>query len=670
MTTVTDLLHHPRYEVIPLSGTEEAVLEHVPTEVTVTITTSPAKGLEPTLSLTERLAEHGYKVVPHLAARHVRDRVHLAEIVERMRATGASDALVLAGDAEVPAGEFDGALPLLRALAEVGQPFRDVGITGYPESHAVISDTATIKAMFEKEAFATYIVSQICFDPKVTAAWMGAVWERGTRLPIHIGLPGAVSGDKLLRVCERIRVGNSIELLRSDESTLDWGVRPGCGCAWARGEPRRRRASTQSRWLPCLHVQCPGRDRVLATAASRRRATGTTERSLMPVEVEIVRSVEVPTRLVHGPGALARLGETLRELGVTRPLLVTDPGVAAAGLADLALEHLDDAVVFDEVRPNPDIALVDEGARSYVDSQCDGLVGLGGGSSMDTAKSIGVVARHGGSIADYEWGHAPISERIPPLVAIPTTAGTGSEVTLWAVITDRERKIKFNVGGTPLIGAHVALIDPELMLGLPATVTAATGMDALSHAIECFTCDYHQPFNDAVALQAIELVAAWLRTAVADGSDLEARTQMAHAAMLGGMAYGTESAGAAHAMSQSAGGVHDCPHGALTARVLGPVMEYNAAADPVRHARIAQGLGVDISGLSPLDAAVAGVDELYRLTDDVGIPTMEALGFSEDEIPMLARIAFEDPQTIGNAREVDVAAYEDIYRNAFSRGAP
>ena len=227
----------------------------------------------------------------------------------------------------------------------------------------------------------------------------------------------------------------------------------------------------------------------------------------------------MPTRLIHGPGALARLGETLRELGVTRPLLVTDPGVAAAGLADLALEQLDDAVVFDEVRPNPDIALVDEGARSYVDSQCDGLVGLGGGSSMDTAKSIGVVARHGGSIADYEWGHAPISERIPPLVAIPTTAGTGSEVTLWAVITDRERKIKFNVGGTPLIGAHVALIDPELMLGLPATVTAATGMDALSHAIECFTCDYHQPFNDAVALQAIELVAAWLRTVVADGSE-------------------------------------------------------------------------------------------------------------------------------------------------------
>jgi choline dehydrogenase len=376
----------------------------------------------------------------------------------------------------------------------------------------------------------------------------------------------------------------------------------------------------------------------------------------------------VPTRLLHGTGAITRLGDVLDELGVTRPLLVTDPGVASAGLAERALEHVSSAIVFDRVRPNPDIGLVDEGAKLYVESGCDGLVGLGGGSSMDTAKSIGVVARHGGSIASYEWDHDPIVERIPPLVAIPTTAGTGSEVTLWAVITDHDRKIKFNVGGTPLIAAHVALIDPELMLGLPPAVTAATGMDALSHAIECFTCDYHQPFNDAVALQAIELVAAWLRPAVENGSNLEARTNMAHAATLGGMAYGTESAGAAHAMSQSAGGVHDCPHGALTARVLGPVMEYNAQADPVRHARIAQGLGVDTSGMTAVDAAVAGVEELYRLTEAVGIPTLEELGFSDDEIPMLARIAFEDPQTVGNAREVDIAAYEEIYRNAFSRG--
>jgi methylenetetrahydrofolate reductase (NADPH) len=212
---VDDLVErHARYEVLPFGGIEEAVLEHVPREVVVTVTTSPKKGLEPTLDLAERIAEHGYEVVPHLAARHVRDVAHLSEIVERMRAAGADDVLVLAGDAEEPAGDFDGSLPLLRALAELGNPFRNVGITGYPESHAFISDTTTIRAMFAKEAFATYIVSQICFDPRITASWISAVWERGTRLPIYIGLPGPVARTKLLRISAQVGVGDSIRFLR------------------------------------------------------------------------------------------------------------------------------------------------------------------------------------------------------------------------------------------------------------------------------------------------------------------------------------------------------------------------------------------------------------------------------------------------------------------------
>jgi choline dehydrogenase len=210
-------------------------------------------------------------------------------------------------------------------------------------------------------------------------------------------------------------------------------------------------------------------------------------------------------------------------------------------------------------------------------------------------------------------------------------------------------------------------------------------MDALSHAIECFTSEYHQPFNDAVALHAIELCARWLPVAVEQGRNLEARTAMAHAATLGGMAYGTESAGAAHAMSQSAGGVHDCSHGALTARLLAPVCEFNAPSAPERYARVAQALGVPTveaqrtSGpdeasrargsarSDALETALAGVEALYRLTDRVGIPTMVELGFTEAEIPMLARIAFEDPQTIGNPRELGVAEYETIYRTAFAR---
>lgn len=372
--------------------------------------------------------------------------------------------------------------------------------------------------------------------------------------------------------------------------------------------------------------------------------------------------------MVHGRASIGRLAALAEELGMRRPLLVTDRGVERAGLVERALEHLPEPVVFADVFPNPDIELVGRAAALYQGEGCDGLVALGGGSAMDTAKAVGVVAVHGGSIADYEYGRAPIVERIPPLIAVPTTAGTGSEVTLWAVITDHDRQVKFNVGGTPLIGAHVALVDPELALGLPAAVTAATGMDALSHGIECFTCDYHQPFNDAVALRAIELVGLWLRKAVEDGSNLEARTQMAHAALLGGMAYGTESAGAAHAMSQSAGGVHDCPHGALTARVLGPVMEYNAVAQPGRHARIAVALGVDVSGLDEAEAAEAGVEAVYALADEVGIPSMTELGFSEDEISLLARIAFDDPQTVGNARPIEgPETYEEIYRRAFKR---
>jgi choline dehydrogenase len=388
----------------------------------------------------------------------------------------------------------------------------------------------------------------------------------------------------------------------------------------------------------------------------------------MSVKVETVRTVEVLTRMVHGMGAISSLGELVRELGVKRPFLLTDRGVVSAGLADRALECLDNAFVFDGVRANPDVELVEEASALYREQGCDGLVALGGGSSMDTAKGIGVEVAHGGFILDYEYGKTPIVRRIPPLVTVPTTAGTGSEVTLWAVITDHERKIKFNVGGTSLIGAHVAIIDPTLTLGLPSAITAATGMDALSHGIECYTCDYHQPFTDAFAMAAIEYVGRWLRIAYKDGDNLKARTFMAHGATFGGMAYGTESAGAAHAMSQSAGGVHDCPHGALTARVLGPVCEFNATATPERYARIAQALGVNVHDLSPLEAAEAGIEELYRLTEDVGIPTMEELGFSEDEIPMLAKIAYEDPQTVGNPREVTVADYEEIYRNAFSRG--
>lgn len=387
-----------------------------------------------------------------------------------------------------------------------------------------------------------------------------------------------------------------------------------------------------------------------------------------------LRSFVVPTTVKHGLGAIATLADECKALGMQRPLLVTDQGLVKAGLVQEATHALKagnvDFVLFDEVIANPPIALVDRGAARYQAEGCDGLIGFGGGSSIDTAKAIGVVVAHGGSIRDYEWADPnPITRRIPPLVAAPTTSGTGSEVTLWAVITDPQRKIKYNVGGTPLIGAHVALMDPLLTVNLPPAVTAGTGMDALAHAIECYTCAYAQAWPDAVALQAMEYVAGYLRIAYAQGQNQEARYKMAMAAMLGGMAYGTESAGAAHAMSQTAGGVHpSAPHGPLTAWLLGPVMEYNYMGEPHKFARIAQALGEDTRGLTVWQAAEKAVEAVYRLIRDLRIPSLQQLGFSEEEIPLLAELAANDPQTIGNPRDIDYNGYVQVYTRAFELG--
>jgi choline dehydrogenase len=385
------------------------------------------------------------------------------------------------------------------------------------------------------------------------------------------------------------------------------------------------------------------------------------------------RSFEVPTVMKHGLGAIEGLGEEAATLGLKRPLIVTDPAMDREGILAKATRSMRAAnigfALFDEVAPNPPVALVQNGAAFYRQESCDGLVGLGGGSSLDTAKAIGVVISNGGSILEYEWADPqPIRTRIPPTICVPTTAGTGSEVTLWAVITDPERQIKFNVGGTSLIGPWVALIDPELTLSLSPAMTAGTGMDALAHAVECYTCDYAQPITDAVALQAMEYIGRYLRVAFIQGDNVEARYKMCMAAMLAGLSYGTESAGAAHAMSQTAGGVHDVPHGTLTAGLLGPVMEFNYVAAPERFARIALALGEDVSNMPISKAAEKSVEAVMSLTRDLGISSMQSMGFASEEIPALADLAFKDPQTIGNPRALTLDDYVGIYRRAFELG--
>jgi methylenetetrahydrofolate reductase (NADPH) len=206
-----------RYEVIPVDGIEDLVVAHVPHDVKVTVTASPSRGLEATLAVTEHLAAEGYQVVPHLSARLVRDGAHLDEIVARLEAAGIHEAFVPAGDATEP-GQFPDAASLLRALR--GRHLTERGITGYPESHHFIDDETTIKAMFEKAPLATYIVSQICFDPATIASWVGAVRERGTELPIWVGVPGVVDHAKLLRISMKIGLGESARFLRAHRAWL------------------------------------------------------------------------------------------------------------------------------------------------------------------------------------------------------------------------------------------------------------------------------------------------------------------------------------------------------------------------------------------------------------------------------------------------------------------
>ena len=227
MAALAELLARARYEVLPLEGIEDAVSAHVPPEIKVTVTSSPRRGVETTLLVAEELARRGYDVAPHVAARLVRNETHLREIVARLREVGIRDVLVVGGDADEPAGAYSGAVSILPAMAKLGHELDDVGITGYPESHPLISDEDTIQAMFDKEPYATYIVSQLCFDPQTVAWWVGRVRERGTKLPIYLGIAGAVPMTKLVRVSSRIGVGESLRFASKNAGRVARLLLPG-----------------------------------------------------------------------------------------------------------------------------------------------------------------------------------------------------------------------------------------------------------------------------------------------------------------------------------------------------------------------------------------------------------------------------------------------------------
>jgi methylenetetrahydrofolate reductase (NADPH) len=241
LAQVAPLLQRPRYEVFPAKSTEETVLEWAPADLTITVTASPVKGLDPTLDLTERLTAHGYRVVPHLSARLVRDDAHLADIVARLTACGVDDVFVPAGDADPPAGRFDSALALLIALAEMGRPFARVGVTGYPESHPRIDDDITIQAMWDKRHHAAYLVSNLCFDPATLRHWIRRVRARGVTMPMFIGIAGPVDRTRLLRMATKAGVSESARFLTGH---TEWLLRLGTPTGYNPGRLLERTGAT------------------------------------------------------------------------------------------------------------------------------------------------------------------------------------------------------------------------------------------------------------------------------------------------------------------------------------------------------------------------------------------------------------------------------------------
>ncbi|HEK3754939.1 MULTISPECIES: iron-containing alcohol dehydrogenase [Pseudomonas] len=375
----------------------------------------------------------------------------------------------------------------------------------------------------------------------------------------------------------------------------------------------------------------------------------------------------LPSKVVMEPGLRERTGEHLRALGLSRILIVTDPGVKAAGLLDSVYASLDKAgIAFEEVadiKANPRSEDINQTAQQYRGQGIDGLLAVGGGSAMDAAKAISVLLTHDGRIEDYE-GSFTLTRAIPPIVAIPTTAGTGSEVTCFSVITDTARHFKMSVHDHR-VGPVLALLDSHITDTLPASIAAATGMDALTHAIEAYTCRVSNPISDGLALHAIRLISQHLKPAVQEPENREAREQMLVASLIAGMAFGNADVGSVHCISEAIGGMYDTPHGVGNAIFLPFVFGHNRDADIVRHAQVAYALGID-PGLSPVDAAEAAVSHLFQMSKELGIPRFaDVRGVREEDFPTLAENAKQNFSDASNAKTMSVQAYHDIITTAY-----
>ncbi len=369
-----------------------------------------------------------------------------------------------------------------------------------------------------------------------------------------------------------------------------------------------------------------------------------------------------------GPGARKQLPEVVERLGKKKALVVTDKGLIQFGVAKMVTDVLDEAgisyEIFSDVKPNPTVTNVKDGIEAFKKAGADFLIAIGGGSAMDTAKGIGIVVNNPefADIVSLE-GCAPTRHKSVPMIALPTTAGTAAETTINYVIIDEEKQKKM-VCVDPNDIPAVAIIDAELMYSLPKGLTAATGMDALTHAIEGFITKGAWEMSDMFEIEAIRMISRHLPVAVEEPKNAEARNGMAVAQYIAGMAFSNVGLGLVHGMAHPMGSLFDVPHGVANALLLPTIMEFNMPAALDKYPRIAETMGVDITGMTKEEASKAAVDAVRDLAIKVGIPQrLSELGIKAEDIPALAQQAIDDVCTPGNPRDVTIDDIKALYKS-------
>jgi hypothetical protein len=372
-----------------------------------------------------------------------------------------------------------------------------------------------------------------------------------------------------------------------------------------------------------------------------------------------------PTAVRVGAGRLREVSSACQELGITAPLLVTDPGLLAWSMVEQTVECCRTAGlacrVFSAIKPNPTGTNVEKGIRSYHDGDHDGVIALGGGSALDAGKAVALMAGQRMSLWDFEdigdnWMQAD-AEKIASIIAIPTTAGTGSEVGRASVILDEDvarKKIIFH----PRMLPSIVILDPELTIGLPSFLTAATGMDALSHNLEAWCSPVYHPMAEGIAVEGIRRIREYLPRAVVNGSDIEARTQMLVASTMGATAF-QRGLGAMHALAHPLGALYDAHHGTLNAILMPYVLEANRAVISAAIVRLAKYIGLEPSTFEEF------LDWIIRLRREIGIPeNLAALQIGDDQAERIGQMAIEDPAASTNPIPFSLGDYENIFRNA------